>query len=123
MKLERTDGDLTFYTRPTDPMQIANGQLSGETYRFYRNQFEGALLQTNNSDSSRAMLVHMRNLIGKGKLENPVGPVYSWTDQNLHVVYDRGAAAPDAAVIVGCIQVQARHQADVAAAQSSGTPH
>jgi hypothetical protein len=79
MKLLRATGDVTFYARPSDPMQIANGQLSGETYRFYRNQFEGVQLQTNNAASSTALLVHMRRLIGPGKLENPNGPVFSST--------------------------------------------
>jgi len=116
MKLVRTAGDVTFYTRPSDPTQLPGGQLSGETYRFYNNQFEGAMLQTSDANSSAALLVHMRNVVGPGQLISPIGPKYSWGDSNLSVEYDREAGSPASAVVVGCRKVQARHQAAVRAA-------
>ena len=115
MKLVRTAGDLTFYTRPSDPMQIAGGRLSGEMYRFYKNQFEGVELQTNDASSSAALLVHMRDLIGPGHLVSPIGPKYQWNDANLGVVYDREPGAVDSQVLVGCLKIQA--QAAMAASQ------
>jgi hypothetical protein len=117
MSLQRTNGDVTFYSRPDDPMQIAGGKLSGETYRFYKNQFEGALLQTDDAQSSSALLVHMRGLVGPGNLEDPNGPKYSWSDSNLQMIYERQPGAANASVIVGCMQVQAQHQADMANSQ------
>ncbi|HUA34605.1 MAG TPA: hypothetical protein VMA09_13435 [Candidatus Binataceae bacterium] len=116
MKLVRTAGDLTFYTRPSDPMRIAAGQLTGETYRFYKNQFEGALLQTSDSNSSAALLVHMRNLIGPGTLVSPIGPKYTWADANLAVEYDRDPGAAGSDVLVACRKVQAQQQAAMAGA-------
>jgi hypothetical protein len=98
---------------------MGSSQLASETYRFYKGEFEGALVEANGADNSRALLVHMRRMIGPGKLENPIGPVYSWTDSNLDVIYERAPGAADSSLVVGCRQVQARHQADLAAAQGS----
>jgi hypothetical protein len=119
LKLARTEGDLKFYTRQGEPLGIGRARLKQPTlYRFWQNQFEGAMLQTSGAQNDLAMLSYFQGIIGPGKLENPTANRRIWADSSLVVVYEQiPDATRDASVIVGCRAVQEKHKAAMMASQ------
>ena len=120
MKLSRSDGDIKFYTRQGEPLGVGTAHLKQPTlYRFWRNQFEGAMLQTSGARNDLAMLGYFQSLIGPGKLEDPAANRRVWADSSLVVVYEQVPdATHDASVIVGCRAVQEKHKAAMMASQN-----
>jgi hypothetical protein len=119
MKLARTEGDIKFYTRPTEPLGVGNAHLKQATlYRFWRGQFEGAMMQTSGPQNDLAMLTYFQSIVGPGKLENAASNRRVWTDSSLVVVYEQVPdATQDASVVVGCRAVQEKHKAALMASQ------
>ena len=119
MKLTRTDGDIKFYTRQNEPLGVGRAHLKQATvYRFWRGQFEGAMLQTSGAQNDLAMLGYFQSIIGPGKLEDPAANRRVWADSSLVVVYEQVPdATHDASVVVGCRAVQEKHKAAMMASQ------
>jgi hypothetical protein len=119
MKLVRTEGDIKFYTRQGEPLGVGRAQLKQPTlYRFYKDQFEGALLETSGAQNDLAMLGYFQSIIGAGKVDDPATNRHVWADSSLVVIYEQPASAPqNASIVVGCRGVQLKHQADILAAQ------
>jgi hypothetical protein len=119
MKLARTEGDIKFYTRQGEPLGVGQAHLKQATlYRFWQNQFEGAMLQTSGAQNDLAMLGYFQNIVGPGKLEDPTTNRRVWADSSLIVVYEQVPdATHDASVVVGCRAVQEKHKAAMMASQ------
>jgi hypothetical protein len=119
MKLTRTDGDIKFYTRQGEPLGIGRAHLKQPTlYRFWQNQFEGAMLQTSGPKNDSAMLTYFQSIIGPGKLENAASNRRVWADSSLVVIYEQVPdATQDASIVVGCRAVQEKHKAAIMASQ------
>jgi hypothetical protein len=115
MKLINTKGDVSFYVRPKDPKHIDRGLLKAETYRYYRNQFEGVLLETTGAANSSEMLDHFERIIGPGT-QSPSQPTkFVWSDRNLQVIFEQDPRSGDASTVVGCNIVEQQHKADLMA--------
>jgi hypothetical protein len=119
MKLVRTAGDIKFYTRQGEPLGVGSAHLKQPTlYRFWQDQFEGAMLQTSGPQNNLAMLGYFQSIIGPGKLQDPAANRRVWSDSSLVVIYEQiPDATQDASVVVGCRAVQQKHQAAVTASQ------
>ncbi len=119
MKLVRADGDIKFFTRQGEPLGVGRAHLMHSTlYRFYKDQFEGAMLQTSGSQNDLAMLSYFQSIVGPGKLDNPATNRHIWADSSLVVIYEQQPGAiKTASVVVGCRGVQEKHKADLLAAQ------
>ena len=81
-----TNGDLSYYRRPSDQMSWGGAEVQKISYRFYKGRFIGSTMQLFGASHQKAITEKMFELYGAPERPNKRVPQYFWTGEKAKVV-------------------------------------
>lgn len=81
-----TNGDLSYYRRPSDQMSWGGAEVQKIAYRFYKGRFVGSTMQLFGASNQKAITEKMFELYGTPERPNKRVPQYFWTGEKAKVV-------------------------------------
>jgi hypothetical protein len=101
-------GEVIFYQRKNENLQIGEGQAKAITYGFYQDRLLVINIETVGMSNSQAVLLVFQQAYGPGAQDNKYLQQYHWLGQKVFVTYKENSATHNA--LISLLSVPLQHE-------------
>jgi hypothetical protein len=100
------------YTRTGDDLKIADYDLEGIFYQFYKGKLSIITIATKGNTNSSGALAILKSMYGSGQQPNRYIEKYYWRGQRVYMGYEQNSATKDAKISIFSLPLNARIESD-----------
>jgi hypothetical protein len=118
MNLIEDDGDIKYYSRPSDDLHVGHAKVESIVYGFYRDRYYWMVIQSKGVVNGRALLRVLRETYGPGS--RAVSDQYWWRGKRVTAHYDENPLTKDAKLYMSSNELSGQKKADEKARERKG---
>lgn len=101
-----------FYKSTNEDLKLGEYTLDKVTYRFYKGQLSGIIIETKGYTNSVGFLKILQEAYGKGYKSNRYIEEYNWFGQKVDMSYDQNSITDNATIIIYCNKLVEQEKKD-----------